>query len=129
MLYAVAKGKVAQTQATARRYMSVMVHARGQAWCTSPMCYVNASNCPGVQTCKQLASTCETVGALQRVRGSTMDSWAPWGIWPLLRTDSNSDPTSYPRLEYHNQDHQAADVWATACTAYGIVFGRELFPS
>lgn len=65
---------------------------------------------------EETRETCEFCG--------TLGYMAP----ELLSRDSYGDPASYPRQEYHKRDHQAADVWAAACTAYGIVFGRELFP-
>ncbi len=89
--------------------------------------YVNASNCPGVRRCNQYLQNSWCVAE------DTLENYGFWGTLgymapELLCRDSFGDPTSYPRLEYHNRDHQAAGVWAAPCTAYSIVFGRELFP-
>ncbi len=58
-----------------------------------------------------------------------------FGVWGTLGNmapevvgeDSSGELSAKPRLEHHAQDHQAADLWAAACTAYAILFGEELF--
>jgi len=46
---------------------------------------------------------------------------------PELLDHSSGDPGARPRLDHHVEDHQAVDVWAAACTAYGLLTGFDLF--